>query len=775
MHACAPTIGPGARDLPILIVDANFHSERTTGVLMRRLAKEIELLDFRVVNMPTCADAASMAGSLGTFSCILLSSAPGEHHTSATPDPPDPPDPQTSRLLAETHEPDAIPVFFVGERISAEMFHRAHRGRVKGVLNLLEDTPARISQRVVRAAQDYLDGLLPPFFRAMVRRARGSSESWHTPGHAGGAAFMTSPVGRAFHRFYGENLLRTDLSVSVPELGSLLDHKGPIHDAEVEAARTFGADHTFFVVNGNSTANKIVWHGTVCSRDVVVVDRNCHKSIMHSVIMTGAIPVYFVPSRNEHGIIGPISVDQFSAASVAAKIAANPLAREHGDRSRLAVVTNSTYDGIVYNTEVIKNRMAGAVDALHFDEAWSAYNAFHEFYAGHYGMFDGPQRPEHPMVFATQSTHKLLAALSQAAMVHVKNSPRQRLDAQRFNDAFAMHTSTSPSYPIMASLDVASHMMAGRGRALLTDAMHEAITFRRMLRDHKGHARGDWWFKAWQPDDLAAGDEAPSPEHWQLRGGERWHGFIDVTSGATILDPLKVTLLCPGADGAQDEVGVPAVVAAKYLWERGITVEKTGLYSLLFLFTIGVTRGKCSRLLTELMQFKRLHAMNAPLDECLPSVAPRYARRGLGLRDLCEAIHRAYREHRVLQIVREMYLTLPEPVMRPTDAYEAMVRGHVERLDLSATMGRVSAAMVAPTPPGIPVIVPGERFPTDRPAILDYLRLTQEFARRFPGFETEIHGVRVDGDGANRRYLVDCVMESCKILTPRAPPSAPPC
>lgn len=753
-----------AFNFQILIVDADFHSESAAGVLMRMLAKEIEQLDFRVLNVSTYAEAIAEAGDFNAFSCMLLSTAgygePGDRPPSWGSSPT--PDPQIIRFLELANKKnDALPIYYLGERKFAEAFCPAHFGRAKGVLSLFEDTPQFIARQIVRAAQDYHDSLLPPLFRAMVKHAERSTDSWHTPGHAGGAAFMRSPVGRAFHQFYGVNIFRTDLSVSVPELGSLLHHTGSIHDAEAEAARTFGADHTFFVVNGNSTANKIVWHGMVGRDDVVVVDRNCHKSILHSIIMTGAIPVYIMPSRNEHGIIGPIGTGHLSAASIAAKIAANPLARKRGERARLAAVTNSTYDGIVYNTELIKNRMAGVVDALHFDEAWSAYNAFHEFYAGHYGMFNGLPRPEHPMVFATQSTHKLLAAFSQAAMVHVKNSPRQQFDAQRFNDAFMMHTSTSPNYPIMASLDVASRMMAGSGgRALLEDAMLEAIRFRRMMSNiQEGHGQDDWWFRTWQPDYLAPEGEQLNPERWQLEQREMWHGFGDVESGATMLDPLKVTLICPGVGGARGDIGIPAAVVSKYLWERGITVEKTGLYSLLLLFTIGVTRGKWSTLLTELMQFKRLYAMNAPLDVALRSVAPRYARRGLGLRDLCEAIHTVYQEYRVLQIISEMYLALPEPVMRPADAYDAMVRGHVERLDLVAAMGRVSAAMVAPTPPGIPVIVPGERFPADRPAILDYLRLTQEFDQRFPGFGTEIHGVRVDGDGANRRYLVDCVKE----------------
>ena len=740
-------------DFPILIVDADFHSERAAGVFMRRLAKELERLHFKVLNLESYADAATVAGGFNAFSCFLISAEGSEE----TPDL----EPQLKAFLDAAHRKgEDIPVFYIGERRTIEAVHLQFLARARGVIYLFEDTAEFIARQVCRAAQEYLDNLLPPFFKAMVKHAEESAYSWHTPGHAGGVAFLKSPVGRAFHQFYGENAFRTDLSISVPELGSLLDHTGPIAEAEAEAARNFGADHTLFVINGNSTANKIVWHGMVSRDDIVVVDRNCHKSILHSIIMTGAIPVYFVPSRNEHGIIGPIGLDQFSPQAIEEKIAANPLARDHGKRARLAVVTNSTYDGICYNADAIKERVGGAVDSLHFDEAWYAYAAFHKFYDGHYGMAKGSPRAEHPIVFATQSTHKLLAAFSQAAMVHVKNSKKHSLDLHRFNDAFLMHTSTSPNYPIMASMDVASRMMAGRGgHALLQETIEEAITFRRLVRDmRKEYNAGDWWFSTWQSEQIPLDIDLLKQEDWQLRPEDGWHGFADLRPGQAMLDPVKVTMICPGLGAGEGEVGIPAAVVSKYLWEHGLTVEKTGIYSLLVLFSIGITKGKWSTLLTELIQFKRLYDTNAPLEVALPRVAPLYSGRKLGLRDLCRAIHQSYRDNNILRAVQQMYLTLPEPAMRPADAYKAMVHGKVERVDIEEAIGRIAASMVAPTPPGIPVIMPGERFPESR-SIIDYLKFTREFDREFPGFENEIHGLRIEGSGADKRYMIDCVKE----------------
>jgi hypothetical protein len=316
-------------------------------------------------------------------------------------------------------------------------------------------------------------------------------------------AYHKSPVGQAFHQFFGENTLRSDLSVSVPELGSLLDHTGPLAEAEARAARNFGADHTFFVINGTSTANKIVWHSMVGRDDLVLVDRNCHKSVLHSIIMTGAIPLYLCPERNELGIIGPIPLSEFSRESIQAKIDASPLTKGRAPKVKLAVVTNSTYDGLCYNAELIKQQLGNSVEVLHFDEAWYAYAAFHEFFAGRYGM--GTSRSENgPLVFTTHSTHKLLAAFSQASMIHVQDGGARQLDRDRFNEAFMMHISTSPQYSIIASLDVASAMMEGpAGRSLLQEMFDEALSFRRALANLRQHiAADDWWFSIWQPPSV---------------------------------------------------------------------------------------------------------------------------------------------------------------------------------------------------------------------------------------------------------------------------------
>ena len=752
-------------DYPIVIIDADYESPRIAGILIRALAEELRKSDQRVLSGLTLDDARAGARTYVAASAVLISIDGTEDD-----------DDQFQRLLAFLREQSQrradLPVFLYGERRTIEKVPSKLLKFVHGYIFLFEDTKSFIARQVMRAADDYMAKLLPPFFKALIHHSAESNYSWHTPGHAGGVAFTKSPVGRALHQFYGENTLRSDLSISVPELGSLLDHTGPIRDAEAEAARNFGADHTFFVTNGTSTANKIVWHGTVARGDIVFVDRNCHKSLLHSLIMTGGIPVYFTPSRNAHGIIGPISLDQFSGEALQKMIQANPLASKvakPGAKPRIAVVTNSTYDGLCYNAEKIADNLGTAVDFLHFDEAWYAYAAFHPFYENHYGKAKGKPREQDAIIFTTHSTHKLLAAFSQASMIHVRNAATRELDAERFNESFMMHTSTSPHYGIIAACDVASKMMEGEaGRSLVQEMQDEAIAFRRaMLHVSEDLGRDDWWFKVWQPDGvertLAKGDSAKplvaSRPDWYLRPGAHWHGFDNLADDYVLIDPIKVTLLTPGLsmDGEMGKLGVPAAVLSKFLWSRGITVEKTNLYSVLFLFSMGITKGKWSTLVTELLAFKDLYDANAPLSKALPSLLENggSAYDGWGLRDLCAALHEFNREFRVAEVMREMYVDLPEPVITPAEAYNHLVRGEIERVDIDQLSGRIAGTMLVPYPPGIPTIMPGERFGASDEPIIQSLRIAREQNARFPGFESDVHGLIIDNSGEKPSYRVE--------------------
>ena len=744
---------------PIAIIDPDFDSEHATGRGMRQLAGAIEGEGFRVVSGIGYADAERLATVFNNESCWVVS-VDGSGPNQRTPW-----EQLEAILLRKRERNDRLPIFLFGNERTAEMVPASVLRHANAFMRLYEDSAEFLARAVTRSAQLYLQRLAPPMFKALMAYTLGASYSWHTPGHGGGTAFRKSPVGQLFYSFFGENTVRSDISVSVGALGSLLDHTGPIAAGERNAARIFGADHTLFVVGGTSTANKIVWHGTVGHGDLVLCDRNCHKSILHSLVMTGAIPIYLLPSRNGLGIIGPISREQFSPAAIKKKIAANPYARETKDGIRLMVMTNSTYDGLCYNVDAIKEVLGDGIDVLHFDEAWFAYANFHEFYDGYHAISSTqPTRAAKAVTFATQSTHKLLAALSQASMLHVQNAQYRELDMARFNEAFMMHTSTSPQYGIIASCDVAAAMMEQpAGRALVQETLEEALAFRRALLDVGKQLGGSWWFKVWQPDAMSARPVAERTG-WVLQPEDPWHGFDNLAEKHVMLDPIKVTILSPGlgVDGKMSANGIPAAVVTKFLSARRIEVEKTGLYSFLVLFSMGITKGKWSTLLTELINFRDLYEQNAPLERALPALAAAHpdAYAQLGLQELCSAMHTAYREHEFPRAQKNMYTTLPEMIMRPADAYERLVRGAVEPVEIDALLGRTVAVMIVPYPPGIPVVMPGERITGSTLAVQSYLTNAREFDGKFPGFETDIHGLRFEGVGHQRRYLVDCISES---------------
>jgi arginine decarboxylase len=349
-------------------------------------------------------------------------------------------------------------------------------------------------------------------------------------------------------------------------------------------------------------------------------------------------------------------------------------------------------------------------------------------------------------------------------MIHIRHGENQRLDMAHFNDAFMMHTSTSPQYGIIASCDVAAAMMEQpAGRAIVQETIDEALSFRRAMTGVRQQLKkGSWWFDVWQPDAI---EKSPSddPSQWVLKPGARWHGFEGLAENHVLVDPIKVTILTPGlsANGDMQEFGIPAAIVTKFLSSRRIEIEKTGLYSLLVLFSMGITKGKWSTLVTELMNFKELYDSNAPLNHALPALVEAHPETygTMGLKELCEQVHRVYRSDNLPKAQREMYTTLPEMAMRPADAYDRLVRGQVESVEIDDLMGRVLAVMLVPYPPGIPLIMPGERITKATKSIQDYLLYARDFDRKYPGFETDIHGLRFVPTADGKRYLVDCVMK----------------
>ncbi|MFM6986521.1 MAG: Orn/Lys/Arg decarboxylase N-terminal domain-containing protein [Hydrogenophaga sp.] len=752
---------------PIVIIDEDFRSENTSGLGIRALAQAIESEGFEVVGVTSYGDLSQFAQQQSRASAFILSI--DDEEVTGTPEE-DPAVLMLRAFIQEVRRKNAeVPIYVYGETRTSRHLPNDILRELHGFIHMFEDTPEFVARHIIREAKSYLEGIQPPFFKALLDYAEDGSYSWHCPGHSGGVAFLKSPVGQMFHQFFGENMLRADVCNAVEELGQLLDHNGAIGASERNAARIFNADHCFFVTNGTSTSNKMVWHHTVAPGDVVVVDRNCHKSILHSIIMTGAIPVFLKPTRNHYGIIGPIPQSEFEIESIKAKIRANPLlAGVDADtvKPRILTLTQSTYDGVLYNTETIKHMLDGYVDNLHFDEAWLPHAAFHPFYGTFHAMGRKRGRPQQSVVYATQSIHKLLAGISQASHVLVQDSQSTKLDRHLFNEAYLMHTSTSPQYSIIASCDVAAAMMEPPGgTALVEESIAEALDFRRSMRKVEAEfGEGDWWFQVWGPDGLA--EEGVGQSHdWVLNRGtdgrdteDDWHGFGDMAPGFNMLDPIKATIVTPGLNLKGDfaEWGIPASIVTKFLAEHGVVVEKTGLYSFFIMFTIGITKGRWNTLLTALQQFKDDYAKNQPMWRIMPEFCakqPRYEQ--MGLRDLCQHVHAQYAKYDVARLTTDIYLSDLTPAMKPTDAFSHIAHRTTERVAIDELEGRITTSLVTPYPPGIPLLIPGEVF---NRKIVDYLKFNRAFARECPGFETDIHGLvqEVGADGVTR-YYADCV------------------
>jgi arginine decarboxylase len=739
---------------PVIIIDEDFRSENSSGLGIRVLAKAIEDEGFEVLGVTSYGDLTSFAQQQSRASAFILS-IDDEEFIEGSQEALD----NLRKFVDEIrYRNEEIPIFLHGETRTSRHIPNEILRELNGFIHMFEDTPEFVARYISREARTYLDSLPPPFFRALVHYAADGSYSWHCPGHSGGVAFLKSPVGQMFHQFFGENMLRADVCNAVDELGQLLDHTGPVAASERNAARIYNCDHLYFVTNGTSTSNKIVWNSTVAPGDIVVVDRNCHKSVLHSIILTGAVPVFLMPTRNHFGIIGPIPKEEFEWKNIKKKIEANPFATDKNAKPRVLTITQSTYDGVLYNVEEIKEMLDGKIDTLHFDEAWLPHATFHDFYGDYHAIGADRPRCKESMVFSTQSTHKMLAGLSQASQILVQDAEKHQLDRDVFNEAYLMHTSTSPQYAIIASCDVAAAMMeAPGGTALVEESIMEALDFRRAMRKVDEEWGADWWFKVWGPDDLSE-EGIEERAAWMLKTGDRWHGFGDLAEGFNMLDPIKATIITPGLDvdgDFSDEFGIPAAIVTKYLAEHGVIVEKTGLYSFFIMFTIGITKGRWNTLVAALQQFKDDYDKDQPLWKVLPEFVakhPRYER--IGLKELCTQIHEVYKAADVARLTTEMYLSNMVPAMKPTDAFAKMAHREIDRVAIDELEGRITAVLLTPYPPGIPLLIPGERF---NKIIVSYLKFARDFNERFPGFETDVHGLVKDMVEGKPMYYVDCV------------------
>jgi len=757
----------------VLVVDSGLgEAIGAAGRSVRALAAELRARGLDVLEATSCEDGLANVVSDAGIHCILLNWSQGANDASTHE--------QATGLLRAVRARNAkVPIFLMASRNVAGTISVEVATLVDEFIWILEDTASFIAGRVQTATERYIRGLLPPFAAALAHYDREREYSWAAPGHQGGVAFLKSPIGRAFFDFYGENLFRTDMGIERAALGSMLGHTGPIGESERYAARVFGAQRSYSVLNGTSASNRAIMSACVGDDEVALCDRNCHKSIEQGLAITGGIPVFLRPTRNRYGIIGPIPPERLEGESIAESIAENPLAKAVGaDKAVYAVVTNCTYDGMCYDAAAAEARLARSVDRIQFDEAWYGYARFNPLYRDRYAMRGDPAAhpADGPTVFATHSTHKLLAALSQTSYIHIRDG-RGAIDHGRFNEAYCSQASTSPLYALIASNDVAAAMMDGPGGRVLTqECIDEAVACRLAVARVRQEflAKQDWFFAPWNAEEvrdpstdrLIPFHECPGellatePSCWILHPGESWHGFEGLPDGWCMLDPIKFGIVCPGmkADGQLDASGIPADIVTAYLGRQGIVPSRTTDHMVLFLFSIGVTKGKWGTLLNALLDFKADYDRNAPLADVLPAVgatAPqRYAR--MGLKDLGDEMWEHLRTSRQGYWQEQAYNTLPQPKMTPRRAFQRLMAGDAELVPIDEMEERVVAVGVIPYPPGIPIVMPGESVGRDDEPWLTYLRTLQDYGHAFPGFGKEVEGT-AERDGV---YYVYCVSET---------------
>ncbi len=669
---------------------------------------------------------------------------------------------------------------------------------IDGYVFLAEETPEFIARNLVSRLKQYAETLKTPFFGALVDYAEEGNQLWTCPGHNGGIFYSRSPIGRIFMEHLGEAVFRDDLDNSILELGDLLTHEGPALQAQKEAAAIFGAEKTYFVLNGTSSSNKIVLTSLVAEGDLVLFDRNNHKAAHQgALLMAGGIPVYLSTDRNAYGLIGPIRPEELDETAIRERIRVNPLVKDPNAWKRerpfrVAVIEQCTYDGTIYDAQRTLERIGPLCDYIMFDEAWAGFMKFHPIYESRFAMGLKGLNEASPGIVATQSTHKQLASFSQASQIHRKDShikgQRRRVEHRRFNESFMQYASTSPFYPLFASLDVGAQMMKGRsGEVLWDDTIRLGIELRKKLRavrrefeEKERDPSRRWFFDPFVPDRVSIRDAAfdggahdvpwesvstdllaRDPRYWALAPGQAWHGFDSVEEGYAITDPAKLTLLTPGFDrktGDYEAHGVPAPVVVQYLRENRVVAEKNDMNSMLFLLTPGVEASKAGTLVSSLAAFKRLHDDNALLDDVMPEfVAKRPKRyRGKRLRDLCGEMHAFYRAHDISRLQKAQFAAehIPTVAMTPREAQLHLTRNNIDYVPLDELEGRVATTLFVVYPPGIATVVPGERLDARSRPMVDYLKMFEKGSNVFPGFESEIQGLyrEVDDSGVVRFY-----------------------
>ncbi|ELY5851860.1 ornithine decarboxylase [Cronobacter malonaticus] len=616
------------------------------------------------------------------------------------------------------------------------------------------------------AALAYEENLLPPFFDTLTQYVEMQNSTFACPGHQHGEFFKKHPAGRQFYDFFGENVFRADMCNADVKLGDLLIHEGSAKHAQKFAAKVFHADKTYFVLNGTSAANKVVTNALLTQGDLVLFDRNNHKSNHHgALIQAGATPVYLEAARNPFGFIGGIDERCFDEAYLRELIAKVVPSRAQEARPfRLAVIQLGTYDGTVYNARQVVDKIGHLCDYILFDSAWVGYEQFIPMMADCSPLLLDLNEND-PGIFVTQSVHKQQAGFSQTSQIHKKDNhirgQARFCPHKRLNNAFMLHASTSPFYPLFAALDVNAKIHEGEsGKRLWAECVELGIEARKAI------IANCHMIKPFIPDTVAGRPWQDHPtdaiarerRFFSFEPGAAWHGFAGYAREQYFVDPCKLLLTTPGIDaesGEYSDFGVPAAILANYLRENGIVPEKADLNSILFLLTPAESAQKMAHLVAMLARFEQHIEDDTPLADVLPTICQKYPVRykGYTLRQLCQEMHNLYVSFDVKALQRAMFrkAELPQVVMNPQQANIEYIRGNVELVRLSEAEGRVAAEGALPYPPGVLCVVPGEVWGG---AALRYFLALEEGVNLLPGFSPELQGVysQTDPDGIKRLY-----------------------
>lgn len=653
-----------------------------------------------------------------------------------------------------------IPIFLIvrdGNRETEEM------GEVYSIISLNPSERNLFERQIESAVARYEDTILPPFFKGLLEYVEQGNSEFDCPGHQGGAYFRKHPAGRIFYDFYGENTFRGDLCNADVAMGDLLIHEGPALAAQKHAARVFNADKAYFILNGTSGANKVVMNALLTPGDLVLYERNNHKSVGYgALIQAGAIPIYLETARNPFGLIGGVLDHCFNEEYIRMLIAERDPKRARMDRPlRAAVIQLGNYDGCIYNARQVMEKIGHLCDYIVFDSAWVGYEQFIPM------MKDCSPLlldlgPEDPGIIVTQSIHKQQAGFSQASMIlkkdsHIKGQKRY-VPHKIFNNSFMVNSSTSPNYQIFASLDMNAKIQEGEaGRLLWHECMVNAIEARKKVLKYCKYLRpivppvvhG----KKWEEGNTE--EMADDISYFAFEPGGKWHSFQGYSKGQYFIDPMKLQLMTPGINmenGEYEDFGIPGIILADYLRDNQVIPEKCDLNDILFLMTPAETKTKLDSLITKLVQFEHHIDNDSPMEMVLPTVYNRYRDRyeGYTIRRLCRELHDFYKERKINVLQKKMFLKayFPAYFMSPQKANWALVRGQGELIPLEEAEGRVALQGAVPYPPGVTCVQPGERWSR---IALDYFLDFVETANILPGFAPELQGVYLEKDETGKR------------------------